>query len=573
MSKHIIGVSALLVILVSLSCAPSPHAAPDAQATSGVAQPSQGMPQHILVVAVRGEPPSLASRPVVPFSGSLQRPRELFNAQLDFRDENGKPQAQLAQALPQLNTATWTVNPDGTMETIYRLKPNLVWHDGEPLTAEDFVFAWRVYSTPAMGTAATPPVGQMQEVTAPDPRTVVFHWKQLYPDAASMDRDFQALPEHILGDQFQSDDATAFTGLPFWSSEYVGLGPYRLTNWVPGSYLEGTAFDSYALGRPKIDQIKVLFIDNPQTALASLMAGDIHLIADPLLSASDGQALEQGWTADQRGVVLYSPVGLRTGLVQMRPDAVDSPALLDARVRKAIRFGMDPVAAVDALTGGKGIVTRTITSPNVDFYPQIEGAIEPYSYDPQQARQLMETAGYTTGSDGLFVDSGGNPVHLSVASSSGDREEMEAGVYADGLKRAGFNVSQVVVPVQQLRDPQTRALLSGLQIRGGADRHVSYQSTQIPSPENRWTGDNRGGWSNPDYDRTYQRYIATLDPTQRIQQLAQLERLISQDAAVIPLMFNVYVVAHIATLSGPVARQTPRAGDTFLHIEQWAWTS
>ena len=54
------------------------------------------------------------------------------------------------------------------METTWKLKPNIKWHDGTPLLSEDFVFAWRVYRTPDLGFANTAPLNQMEEVAAPD---------------------------------------------------------------------------------------------------------------------------------------------------------------------------------------------------------------------------------------------------------------------------------------------------------------------------------------------------------------------------------------------------------------------
>src|SRR5207245_50430 len=99
-------------------------------------------------------------------------------------DADGTPFAVLPEALPQLNTDTWRVAADGSMETRYLLRPGLAWHDGTPLDAADFVFAWQVYSNPASGGSTLTPVGQMQEISAPDSRTVVIRWRQLYPGAA-----------------------------------------------------------------------------------------------------------------------------------------------------------------------------------------------------------------------------------------------------------------------------------------------------------------------------------------------------------------------------------------------------
>jgi peptide/nickel transport system substrate-binding protein len=82
----------------------------------------------------------------------------LFNATLALIDDKAVPRAQLVNSLPQLNSDTWRVFPDGRMETTYRLKPNLTWHDGQPLTADDFVFSWRMYTTPDFGVTTQPPL-------------------------------------------------------------------------------------------------------------------------------------------------------------------------------------------------------------------------------------------------------------------------------------------------------------------------------------------------------------------------------------------------------------------------------
>jgi peptide/nickel transport system substrate-binding protein len=526
------------------------------------------------VVAVRGEPPSLASAPLAAYSESLARPRDLFNATLDVLDELDRRHPVLAEALPQLDTDTWRVLPDGRMETTYRLKPNLTWQDGKALSAEDFAFAWRVYATSEFGRSTTPPIGLMEEVLAADPRTVVIRWRQPYPDAVSLDRAFQALPRHILAEPFRDLDAMAFTSLPFWSSEYVGLGPYRVTVWEPGAFFQGAAFDSYVLGRPKIDRVKVMFINDPQTALANMLAGEVHFVADPLFAASEGLTLEQRWAQDGGGTVLYPPVGFRASNLQQRPEHVDSPALLDARVRKAIRLGMDVVGADEVVAAGKGLLTQTIVSPRAYYYSEIERAVEKYAYDARRAQQLIEEAGFGKGPGGFFAGSDGKLLQFSVTSSAGERFEAEATIYVDSLRRAGFDVSQRVMAVQQIQDPRNRALISGVQIRGGADKHIAYTGDQIPRPESRWSGDNRGGWSNAEYDRTHEAYMRTLDASERVRQVAQLERLMNEDAAVVPLMYSPYVVPYVAALKGPVAMQVPRAPNhTFLNVHLWEWRS
>src|SRR5687768_13257192 len=110
---------ALLLLTAGLAlvaCAPAPsqtRPVPDQ-----AAQRSAEAPQKPLVIAIRGELPTVAARPLIPFSGALYPPLNLFNAALNYRDELEVPKPYLA-ALPELNTDTWRVFPDGRMETTY----------------------------------------------------------------------------------------------------------------------------------------------------------------------------------------------------------------------------------------------------------------------------------------------------------------------------------------------------------------------------------------------------------------------------------------------------------------------
>src|SRR5438552_1268561 len=240
--------------LVVMGCAPATAPGQPGSSTA----PKASAPQKTLVIAQRGEPPTLAARSLVTQGSGLLIPDRFFNATLDVWDMNQESHPQLAEALPELNTDTWRLFPDGRMETRYTLRPNLTWHDGAPLTSDDFVFGLRVYKTPELGSANTRPIPQMDDIVVQDARTFTIRWKQPYVDAAGMHISFQALPRHLLEDDLAKMDAVAFTGHSFWTAQYVGAGPYKLDRWEPGSFLEASAFDNYALGRPKIEKIRIL---------------------------------------------------------------------------------------------------------------------------------------------------------------------------------------------------------------------------------------------------------------------------------------------------------------------------
>lgn len=573
MNRAGISVATVAAILLPLvACAPA--AGPSSTAPGAGSDSVRAAPQRTLVIALRGEPPSLAERSVVPFTNALRVPLKLFNATLDSADEQERAFPYLAEALPQLNTDTWRLFPDGRMETVYRLKPQLTWHDGAALTSEDFVFAWRVYATPQLGTATTPPIGMIEEVVVPDVRTVVIRWRQPYAEAGMLQETFQALPKHILEDPFQTLDPVAFSNAPFWSQEYIGLGPYRLDRWEPGAFIEARAFDGHVLGRPRIDRVKIVFIGDPNTALANILAGEVHYVGEFVFADDHAATLEREWAPTQGGTTLYAPTALRVSVVQVRPEYADPPALTDVRVRRALAHGVDAELVNDVLNAGKGIITSTLTSPRVPFYAEIERGITRYPHDPRRTQQLMEEAGFVRGQDGFFAGRDGGPFRLQVWSSSGTKNEQENAVIVDSLRKAGVDASRQVFSAAQLADSQARALIPGLSTRGQAAKPLKdYTTDQIPRPENRWAGENRGGWVGPAYDRAFDAYSRALDASERIRHIAEIEQLFTQELPGIPHWFNPSVTAHVAALKGPVSRQTPDAPQGILRVHEWEWQS
>src|SRR4051812_2610925 len=151
--------SVLLLLLAAVLAActagpPSPPARGPAQTTGAEARGQD----RTLVVAVRSEPVSLAVRLLQPALVSIALPRRMFNAELAYLDDKGITHPYLLQELPRLNTESWKVFPDGKMETTYRLREGLTWHDGHALTAHDLVFTWRVYTIPALGHSTLAPL-------------------------------------------------------------------------------------------------------------------------------------------------------------------------------------------------------------------------------------------------------------------------------------------------------------------------------------------------------------------------------------------------------------------------------
>src|SRR3954452_2818865 len=180
--------SARVVVLASMAvliaaCAPTAPTAPAVQ-SSQPAPASAPAAERVLTISILKEPDYIAAQAPLPSQNATDFYTRMFNAYLDLYDDQGSPLPYLAEALPQLNTDSWVVFPDGRMETRYHLKPNQIWHDGKPLTADDFVFTREVWAPSNGFRTAVVPYTLIDDVVAEDDRTIVVRWKNLYPDAA-----------------------------------------------------------------------------------------------------------------------------------------------------------------------------------------------------------------------------------------------------------------------------------------------------------------------------------------------------------------------------------------------------
>jgi peptide/nickel transport system substrate-binding protein len=533
---------------------------------------------------MRVEPASLASKPLRATGISVAHAVRLFNAGLDLEDARENSHPYLAEALPQLKTDSWRVFPDGRMELTYRLKPNLTWHDGMPLAAEDFSFAYSVYANPNFGQAGSPPFSQMEDVLALDARTILIRWRGLYPDAAELGLDFQALPRHILEQPLHQDDGDAFVNLPFWGTEYIGLGPYRLARWEPGALIEGTAFEGHVLGRPKIDRIIVRFMADENTVLSNLLAGEIQFATDRTVRFEQASHLKREW-GTTGGTPILSPIQPRFTVVQLRPEYANPRAILDVRVRRALAHAIDRQAFNDGLFNGEGVTTETHLTRQAPYFAELDRTMVHYPYDVRRTDQLMAEAGYAK-TDGAFVnvptgsgrpaerDASGERLSMGFLQEAGGQTEREMSIQIGTWRSAGFDIQVAVLPSTQLRDGQARSTFATFYnsaaspaLKAGERNLGNLSSAAIGSPANRWRGSNYGGWSNSEYDRLWDAFNTTLERAERNRQVVDMARLASEHLPIFNLYWNFNVSAHSAALRG----LDPQAIDTLVNWNVYEW--
>ncbi|MBM2811182.1 MAG: hypothetical protein HW416_1941 [Chloroflexi bacterium] len=505
-----------------------------------------------------------------------------FNAFLEVIDNRGVARPYLAEALPTLNSDTWQVYPDGRMQTRYQryqLKPNLTWHDWTPLTADDFVFAWRVAITPGLGfiNGTIAPLSLMDEVRASDARTLIIEWRSLFPEAAVLQQGgsilgLPPLPRHILDTVYAQGNPDAFGSHAYWTTGFIGAGPYRLDRWEFGSFLEGSAFDGHTLGRPRIDRLRVVFTEDSNVALASLRAGTLDLSTDSAIDFPQALELKREWAQTNTGVVLHVSRSFRSVVFQFRPEYVSPRALLDPRVRRALAHSIDKQALNETLFGGEGRTTDTIFDADLDYFPTIERAISKYPYDLRATDRLMTEAGFTKGGDGMYTGTEGRFVG-DIRSGAGAEGDQERAILGSTWRQAGFSITETALSPAQSRDGEARAVFPGMygQATGAGETNqlASFTTSQIAAPATRWTGQNRQGWSNDELDRLVETFNTTLEPDRRIQLRVRMAQLLSEELPSAMLHYNLNPIVHAAALTGVGRVSTLTTGGVSWNMQEW----
>ncbi|HEY3118448.1 MAG TPA: ABC transporter substrate-binding protein [Chloroflexota bacterium] len=564
--------AAIFGLILVAACGPS------GVSTGPAPSGSQVAPNRILNIVTQVEPSSLSEhRALYTTSGDAADAKRLFNASFYLADIQGVARPLLLDQGPQLNTDSWRVNPDGTMNTIYRLRSNLTWHDGTPFTADDMVLSWQMAKNPDYGVADLKPMNVMSEAVAVDPHTVAMHWKTTYAGADSLSgRDWSPLPSHLLGSAFQTESAQVFLARPYWTTQFVGLGPFKLVDWQPGAFVAGSAFDGYALGRPKIDRIEVRFATDPNTAVVMLLSGAADISVDKTLGFEQGTVLRRQWEINQEGNVLLTANNMRYIQVQFKPEFINPPEIRDVRVRQALFYALDRQALLDGLQGGQGQIAEGFLTPDTDYYDQGVRQITRYPHDPAQAERLLQSAGLVKQGERAYVTADGKRFSFELRSAASDQEAREAAINADLWKQLGADVQTRSLSAEEFKDGEVRSAYPAFfdtDTSGIAEEviYVKLYGPNAATAATRWQGSNRGGYSSPDFDALYQQLTTSLERSAQVDAVLKSARYISEQALVFPLYYNYGVKARIGALKGPQA--TAPSGSTTWAVEQWNWAS
>ena len=434
-------------------------------------------------------------------------------------DRGGKLVPDLAES--------YTVSDDGLLYT-FKLKPNLRWHDGQELTADDVLFT--------IITAQNADYGSPQrvnwqgvDVTKQDDSTITFRLKNRYAQFLS-NATLGILPRHL----WENTKATNFS-LSENNLKPVGAGPYKFSNIKRDTLgnirsLELISFDKYAGGRPYIERIAFRFYDSEQAAVDGYNKGKTEGLSSVSALQLDTLRLKKKLSIVHFKLPRYFGVFFNQNRSQ---------ALADKNVRLALNHATDKQAILKGALNGNGLA---VDSPLLPGIIDIPSASCVYAFDPEKANALLDKAGWKYEQDSKVrtkeVKSSDNKttqkakLEISITTSSWPELVAVANILKTQWESVGASVAitNLSVPeVQQaIKERDYDALLFGEVLGLDPDPFSFWHSSQKKDP-----GLNLALYDDREADKILEDARQIMDPAMRQARYSQLQKIIIDDAPVV----------------------------------------
>jgi peptide/nickel transport system substrate-binding protein len=437
-------------------------------------------------------------------------------------DPDNNPIPEIAAEIP--TTENGGMSEDGKTLTV-KLRDDVTWSDGEPVTANDFVFTYDMYMADANTVASRYPYEDyVDSVEAPDDTTVVVHFKE--PFAAWLTSIFAGgvLPEHVLKPVFDSDGT--LDNAEWNTAPTVGVGPFVFKEWETDSHLTFEANPNW-INPPKLQQIFIRMADDAAQEV-SIIAGDTDI--GTFLDWSQADAINNSGKAK----FVTQPSGYDEGWYLNFDPNTANPAMLDVNVRKAIVLATDREKILKDLLGGLTTVPATYWASTPPFE---DPSIKPLAYDPEEAKRLLDEAGWKdSNGDGTRDKDGKELVLRYIANQRQLRKDVQAVVqqmwaqvgigselvnygddyfngYADGGPQATgkYDIAEYS-DIASYPDPDASKFLC----------------TEVVGPDHP-DGANWQGYCNEDLDKLFDQQATETDPEARKQIFYQIEKIMDDE--------------------------------------------
>jgi peptide/nickel transport system substrate-binding protein len=429
----------------------------------------------------------------------------VFNSLLRY-----DPKFQLEGSL----ASSWEVQKGG-LRLVFRLRPNVKWHDGQPFTSADCLFTYQAIMDPKLATPRKGPFELVEKVSAPDAQTFVVDYKKPFAPALDSWAGMSIAPKHLLeGKDISKSD---------FNRNPVGTGPFKFVRWAPNQEIELAANPDYYEGKPHLKRYLYRIIPDETTMLSELKTQGIDTMA-----LKPDQYMKE--TADPRFVAAFNKYKYpNISTYSYFGFNLEKPMFQDKRVRKALSHAIDRKALVDLILLGLG---RPCSGPYSPLVPAYNQAVQPVTYDLKLAGDLLDQAGWKLNAKGIR-EKDGQPMKFNISTNKGNKiREDVATVLQEQFKKLGVQTEVQVIEwsvyVQNYLDKKNfDTVVMGWQLGLDPDLYDIWHSSKTHEAEFNFVS-----FKNAECDRLLEQGRTTFDLKKRLDIYHRLHALLAEEEPV-----------------------------------------
>lgn len=462
--------------------------------------------------------PSGAFTPYFTQSGYDGNVNSLLFSSLVTVDEKGLPIPDLAEK--------WDVSDDQLTYT-YHLRKGLKFSDGSAMTADDVAFTWTIlFDKSYDGDSMVPTLAvkgaqaykegkakTIEGIKVIDPQTISVTLEK--PNATAL----VMLGDKVLSKAYYGKD------YQFGQLEYikklhgapVGNGPYKLEKFIPGQEVRFVANENYYKGKPKTEHF--IYKTSEGDTWQYLETGEVDYASFSATTENIDKLKSLGFV----NIIPYTPSTY--GYLQVN---LEHESLKDKRVRQALTYGLDRQSIYVDANQGAGAVANIPSSPISWAYT--EEGINPYKYDADKAKQLLEEAGWKEGAGGIR-EKDGKPLSIHFLGSKSKQTDIFIAVAKENFEAIGVKF-----------EPEVFADFNSLvsKMESGDYDLVSFSTPMLTDPSDglvQFMDGEIKAYDNPKLKELYDKGLATSDIEERKKIYKEAFQLLNDE---LPIIFTSY---------------------------------
>lgn len=465
---------------------------------------------------------------------------------LQLLEEQANYESGPAPMKPRL-AESWEFSPDRKLLT-FKLRPGMIWSDGQPITADDVAFTFEAQRAPEIGWHMAESKSRIDRVEVVDPLTVRFHFKEVYSTQLIDANEGVILPKHLWAQVPFSEWRARST---FFDQNIVYSGPFKVESWKPQERIVLVRNDKYfEPGVPKVDRVVVEVVPDEATQLSLLRSGKVD-------------AIENVLPQNVAELKNHPQIDLLTHIPRTYFNIIwntSRPLLSEKEVRQALTLAIDRQAIVDGIHFG---YAKIASSPYPSSFWVRKKDLQPWPFDPERAKALLASRGFKdTDGDGVLERGGQRfEIELMAPAENSIRRNI-ALLVQQQLKNVGIAVTPRIVEFNAMLDPIKKhefdGVVSGLAIATNLSLFDTFHTKGKDSF-------NWGLYSNPEVDQLIEKIDAAIDPRTVKAEFDRVQDILHEDQ---PVTFT-YESLRISAASKRVKNIDPNSISFFFNLRNW----